>query len=176
MSPRRNVKKSKSFMGRLNFALFTAAMFFFAGYGLTYLTRELAVGPALTMPVAALGAMWVGSRVGRPMRAAAAGMALGAIAGLGTSLVLVTLLQQPRHDVPMLAAMDAVSATGNGLVLRPVMMAQIASAEMPLSVQNLQIFVGRHMLAAAGFCGLAATLTGLSAQRRRQRIERQWTK
>jgi len=109
------------------------------------------------------------------MRAAAAGMALGAIAGLGTALVVVSLMQQQlRYDMPMLWALDALSATGNGLVVRPVMIAQIASVERPLSVQDLQILVGRHMLAAAGFCGLSAALFGLAAQRRRQRIERQW--
>jgi len=166
-------RPKKSFMRRLNIALWVAALFFFTGYGLTYLTRDLVRGPLVTMPAAALGAMWVGARVGRPLRSAAAGMGLGAIAGLGTAMVLVTLVQ-PRHDVPMLAALDAVSATGQGFVIRPVMIGMIAAGGAPLSPEDLREFIGKNMLATAGFCGLAATIMGLAAQRRKARVERQW--
>ena len=78
MTNRQHNAKPKSFIRSVNFAMWMAALFFFAGYGLTHLTRNLPGGPAVTMPVAAIGAMWVGSRIGKPMRAAAGGMALGA--------------------------------------------------------------------------------------------------
>ena len=168
--------RPKRFMRRLNFALWMAALFFFAGYGLTYLTRDLVNGPVVATPVAALGAMWVGARIGRPMRAAWAGMGLGAVAGLGAGMVLVTFMQQqPRQDELMLWALNTMSAiTGEGLVIHPVMFAMHESTK--LSPEALQEFIGKNMLAMAGFCGLAATLFGLAAQRRRQRIERQWLK
>ncbi|MCL2701535.1 MAG: hypothetical protein FWE88_07560 [Phycisphaerae bacterium] len=155
---------------RLNAAMWAMTLFFLVGYGLTYLLRS----PAVSLPLAAVGAMWIGSRIGKPMRAAAAGMGLGAIAGIGVAIAMLSFYRPPH----MLMPLDIAAVTAAGMITQP-MMAAVAPAVIALSAATMtapmqQELILQHMLAAAGFCGLAACLFGLAAQRRKQRIERQW--
>ena len=158
----------------LNYVVWSIAIAFLAGYGPAKFLKT----PIISIALAALGAMWVGSRLARPIRGAAAAGVLGAIAGLGMAEALASLYQpSPRPDLlahAMSLEFVTVMSDWTGVLLVPVTcgLRVAAVADVPTSQANsiMVQLVGATTL----FCALAGGVMGYMARRRQRMVEQEW--